>query len=53
LAGVSLKLLLLKSEQRERLRTFYQSLGVELGEELHGIDLVCNGVPSQFAGQLC
>jgi catechol 2,3-dioxygenase-like lactoylglutathione lyase family enzyme len=33
--GVSLKLLVLKTPQMDRLRTFYHSLGVELVEEKH------------------
>ena len=46
MAGVSLKLLVLKTRQVECLRTFCQALGVELTEERHG-----NG-PLHFAGQV-
>jgi len=36
MASVSLKLLVLKTPQVERLRAFYQALGIELAEERHG-----------------
>jgi lactoylglutathione lyase len=36
MAGPSLKLLVLKTPQVDRLRAFYQSLGIELTEEKHG-----------------
>jgi hypothetical protein len=36
MAGASLRLLVLKTRQVDRLRNFYQALGVELAEEKHG-----------------
>ena len=45
MAGASLKLLVLKTRQVERLRAFYQAIGIELAEEKHG-----DG-PWHFAGQ--
>src|SRR5436305_3862908 len=44
--GVSLKLLVLKTRQAERLRAFYESLGVSFTQEKHG-----DG-PPHYAGQL-
>jgi predicted enzyme related to lactoylglutathione lyase len=35
-AGVSLKLLVLKSRQVDKLRAFYQSLGITFTQEQHG-----------------
>ena len=46
MADVALTLLVLKTRQVERLRAFYQSLGVELAEEQHGEG------PVHFAGQV-
>ena len=46
MAGVSLKLLVLKTRQPDRLRTFYQAFGVELVEERHGSG------PHHYAGQV-
>lgn len=34
--GISLTLLVLKTSQVDRLRTFYAALGIELNEERHG-----------------
>jgi predicted enzyme related to lactoylglutathione lyase len=36
MAGVSLRLVVLKTPQVDRLRAFYQALGIELAEERHG-----------------
>jgi hypothetical protein len=36
MANVSLRLLVLKTRQVDRLRAFYQALGLELAEERHG-----------------
>ncbi len=36
MASVSLKLLVLKTPQVDKLRAFYQALGIELAEEKHG-----------------
>jgi lactoylglutathione lyase len=44
--SVSLKLLVLKTRQLERVRTFYEALGVSFVEEKHG-----NG-PVHYAGQV-
>jgi hypothetical protein len=46
MAGVSLRLLVLKTPQVDRLRAFYQALGVELAEEQHGSG------PVHYAGQV-
>jgi lactoylglutathione lyase len=46
MASVSLKLLVLKTRQVDKLRFFYQTLGIELGEERHG-----NG-PVHYAGEI-
>ncbi len=46
MAGVSLRLLVLKTRQLDRLRAFYRALGVELAEEKHG------GGPVHYAGQV-
>ncbi len=46
MAGVSLKLLVLKTRQVDRLRSFYQALGIDLTEEKHGAG------PVHFAGQV-
>ena len=44
--GVALKLLVLKTPQVEKLRVFYQALGVELAEERHGSG------PLHYAGKI-
>jgi predicted enzyme related to lactoylglutathione lyase len=36
MAGISLKLLVLKTRQVDKLRAFYLALGIEFGEERHG-----------------
>jgi catechol 2,3-dioxygenase-like lactoylglutathione lyase family enzyme len=46
MASVSLRLLVLKTPQVDRLRDFYQAIGIELAEEQHG-----NG-PVHYAGQV-
>ena len=46
MADVSLKLVVLRTPQVDRLRAFYQALGVELAEERHG-----NG-PLHFTGKV-
>ena len=46
MAGPSLRLLVLKTPQVDRLLAFYQALGVELAEEQHGSG------PLHFAGQI-
>src|SRR5947209_298845 len=46
MADVSLKLLVLKTRQVDRLRDFYQALGVALTEERHGAG------PPHFAGNV-
>jgi hypothetical protein len=46
MAGVSLKLVVLRTPQVDRLRAFYQALGVELAEEQHG------GGPPHYAGRV-
>ena len=46
MADVSLKLVVLRTPQVDRLRAFYRALGVELAEERHG-----NG-PLHFAGKV-
>jgi hypothetical protein len=43
--AVSLKLLVLKTSQPDRLRAFYQVLGIKLAEEKHGSG------PPHYAGQ--
>jgi predicted enzyme related to lactoylglutathione lyase len=46
MVSVSLKLLVLKTGQVDRLRAFYAALGVELSEERHG------GGPVHYAGRV-
>lgn len=46
MAGPSLKLLVLRTPQVDRLRAFYQALGVELIEERHGSG------PLHYVGQI-
>jgi catechol-2,3-dioxygenase len=46
MAGPLLKLLVLKTRQTERLRAFYQALGIEMAEERHGSG------PLHYAGQV-
>jgi hypothetical protein len=46
MAGVTLKLLVLKTPQVDRLRDFYQAIGIRLVKEKHG-----NG-PVHYAGQV-
>jgi lactoylglutathione lyase len=46
MAGVVLKLLVLKTPQVDKLRAFYQALGVELSEERHGKG------PLHYAGRM-
>jgi lactoylglutathione lyase len=46
MAGVLLKLLVLKTRQVDRLRSFYQPLGIEMAEERHGSG------PVHFAGRV-
>lgn len=46
MAGLSLRLVVLKTPQADRLRAFYQALGVELAEERHGSG------PPYYAGQV-
>jgi predicted enzyme related to lactoylglutathione lyase len=46
MAGVTLKLLVLKTPQVGRLRAFYEALGISLTQERHG-----NG-PVHYAGQV-
>jgi hypothetical protein len=46
MAGVSLKLLVLKTSQVDRLRAFYRYLGIDLTEERHGTG------PLHHAGQV-
>jgi len=46
MAGVALKLLVLKTRQVERLRQFYQTIGIEMIEEKHG-----DG-PTHYAGRV-
>jgi hypothetical protein len=45
MTGPSLKLLVLKTPQVDRLRAFYLALGIELAEEQHGTG------PVRYAGQ--
>lgn len=44
--GVSLRLLVLKTRQVDKLRAFYQAIGIDLHQEQHGSG------PIHFAGQL-
>jgi hypothetical protein len=46
MAGPTLKLLFLKTRQLDRLRAFYQALGIKLAEEKHGSG------PPHYAGQV-
>lgn len=46
MAGVSLRLLVLKTPQADKLRAFYQALGVELAEEKHGDGPIIPSPPS-------
>lgn len=46
MSKVSMRLLVLKTSQVDRLRAFYQALGLELAEERHGSG------PTHFAGQV-
>jgi hypothetical protein len=46
MAGPTLKLLVLKTRQLDRLRAFYQALGSKLAEEKHGSG------PPHYAGQV-
>lgn len=46
MAVIYLNLLVLKTRQVGKLRTFYQTIGIELSQEKHG-----NG-PIHFAGQI-
>ena len=46
MAGVSLRLLVLKTPQLDAVRAFYQSLGIELTEERH------DSGPVHYAGQI-
>jgi predicted enzyme related to lactoylglutathione lyase len=46
MAEISLTLLVLKTRQVERLRSFYKALGIELAEEQHGIG------PIHYAGRV-
>ena len=46
MAGVSLRLLVLRTAQAERVRAFYQALGVALSPERHGQG------PEHYAGEV-